>query len=278
MGEIRIRLVDRSVGRSPVTFVRLPTIGDAYRTAARHRPAHIYTGVVATYVQEPSDARSSTADSSRRRWPRREDRAAPTMASAANRQSRSPAERWINGLTVPYPPPTTTMVAMPTPSDIAPTGPLIDDDTVQQPPTPTSTSSTTPITDTHPPTTRRVRFNDVLELLPQPSIVVPPPLWVCCPYGMQHNDLTIVYSWLIGHCGCDEASVMGFFALLQYNPDGYDACIEIIEEIKAIDDRDEVRNHSSLLARACERTRHIVYPDGGEHEGKQSADVHARTW
>ena len=71
---------------------------------------------------------------------------------------------------------------------------------------------------------------------------------------------------------------MGFFALLQYNPDGYDACIEIIEEIKAIDDRDEVRNHSSLLARACERTRHIVYPDGGEHEGKQSADVHARTW
>ena len=71
---------------------------------------------------------------------------------------------------------------------------------------------------------------------------------------------------------------MGFFALLQYNPDAYGACIDIIADIKAIDDKDAVRNPSAVLAAAVEKTRRIVYPDGEEHAGKNSADVHAHMW
>ena len=162
------------------------------------------------------------------------------------------------------------MVAIPTPSEIAPIEPLtvteltpaeIDDLRVQQ-----------------PPTARRVRFDDFAGSLPQPSIAVQPPVWACCSHGMHHGYLTSVYSWLVGHCGCDEASIMSFFALLQYNPDGHDACIDILEGIAETEDREEVRNYSAKLARAVETARKRVYPDGGEHAGKQSVDVEADMW
>ena len=71
---------------------------------------------------------------------------------------------------------------------------------------------------------------------------------------------------------------MGFFALLQYNPDAYDACLDIIADIKAIDDKDAVRNPSAVLASAVEKARRIVYPDGEEHAGKNSVDVTADVW
>ena len=71
---------------------------------------------------------------------------------------------------------------------------------------------------------------------------------------------------------------MGFFALFQYNPDAYDACIDIMEDMKAINDKDAVRNPSAVLASAVEKARRIVYPDGEEHAGKNSGDVHAHMW
>ena len=66
---------------------------------------------------------------------------------------------------------------------------------------------------------------------------------------------------------------MSFFALLQYNPDGYDACIGIVEEIMATADRETIRNHSAVLARAVETARKRIYPDGSEHAGRHSIDV-----
>ena len=71
---------------------------------------------------------------------------------------------------------------------------------------------------------------------------------------------------------------MGFFALFQYNPDAYDACIEIIADMKAMSDTEPVRNPSAVLASAVEKARRIVYPDGEEHAGKNSVDVHADMW
>ena len=71
---------------------------------------------------------------------------------------------------------------------------------------------------------------------------------------------------------------MGFFALLQYNPDGYDACSDIVEEIMETAEREDVRNYSAKLARAVETARKRVYPDGGEHAGKHSVDVQADIW
>ena len=166
--------------------------------------------------------------------------------------------------------PTPSMAAIPTPSEIAPLEPLtvteltpaeIDDLRVQQ-----------------PPTARRVRFDECAVSLPQPSITVRPPVWACCSHGMHHDYLTIVYSWLLGHCNCDEASIMSFFALLQYNPAAHDECIDILEEIANTEDREEIRNYSAKLARLVENARKRVYPDGIEHAGKHSVDVEADMW
>ena len=54
--------------------------------------------------------------------------------------------------------------------------------------------------------------------------------------------------------------------------------IDIVGEIMATADREEIHNHSAVLARAVEKARKRVYPDGGEHAGKHSIDVHADSW
>ena len=128
------------------------------------------------------------------------------------------------------------------------------------------------------PTTRRVSIDDRAGGLPQPSTTVLPPAWVCCANGEQHEHLTQWYQWLIGHCGCDESSIMSFFALLQYNPDAYAACTEILEEIADTEDRVDIRNYSAKLARLVETARKRVYPDGSEHAGKHAVVVEADTW
>jgi hypothetical protein len=279
---ITIHLVDGGVG--PLARVRLPTLAEEDRIAARHRPAHAYASAMGTYVQTPIVAQSSTPESTRRRWGPSDvnsrisdtDRALPS--SAAYRQSKSSGLRWLDGAPGPYPSQPTTMVATPTPVELAPSEPLIDRATVQQAPPQTSTSSLTPIVDTHRPTPRRLGFDEVAASLPQPPVVVPPPMWATCAYGQQHDDLNRVYSWLRGHCKCDECSVMSFFLLLQYNPDGYDACIDIVVEIKETEDRETIQNHSAVLASAVEKARKRVYPDGGEHKGKHSIDVQSDSW
>ena len=129
-----------------------------------------------------------------------------------------------------------------------------------------------------PPTTRHVRIDEFAVGLPEPSTVVLPPAWVCCANGEQHEHLTQWYQWLIGHCGCDESSIMSFFALLQYNPDAYAACTEILEEIADTEDRVDIRNYSAKLARLVETARKRVYPDGSEHAGKHAVVVEADTW
>jgi len=132
--------------------------------------------------------------------------------------------------------------------------------------------------DSMAPTTRRVLIDDRAVGLPQPSTTVRPPVWACCAHGENHDYLTIVYSWLLGHCNCDEASIMSFFALLQYNPAAHDECIDILEEIANTEDREEIRNYSAKLARLVENARKRVYPDGIEHAGKHSVDVDADMW
>jgi len=71
---------------------------------------------------------------------------------------------------------------------------------------------------------------------------------------------------------------MSFFLLLQYNPDGYDACIDIVVDIRATEDRETIQNYSAVLASAVENARKRVYPDGGEHKGKHSIDVQSDSW
>jgi len=93
---ITTKLVDGGVGQSPLARVRLPTLAEEDRIAARHRPAHAYLSAMGTYVQTPIVAQSSTAESTRRRWgPRDDDRTPPSMAGVhpRTRQSRSPVER-----------------------------------------------------------------------------------------------------------------------------------------------------------------------------------------
>ena len=128
------------------------------------------------------------------------------------------------------------------------------------------------------PTTRRVSIDDRAGGLPQPSTTVIPPAWVCCTNGEHHEHLTQWYQWLIGHCGCDESSIMSFFALLQYNPDAYAACTQIIEEIADTEDRVDIRNYSAKLARLVDTARKRVHPDGSEHAGKPVVVVEADTW
>ena len=128
------------------------------------------------------------------------------------------------------------------------------------------------------PTTRRVSIDDRAGGLPQPSTTVLPPAWVCCANGEQHEHLIQWYQWLIGHCGCDESSIMSFFALLQYNPDAYAACTQIIEEIADTEDRVDIRNYSAKLARLVDTARNRVHPDGSEHAGKPVVVVETDTW
>ena len=130
-----------------------------------------------------------------------------------------------------------------------------------------------------PPTTRLERIDELTVGLPEPSIIVTPPAWVCCAHGEHHDHLTQMYSWLIEpRRKCDESSLCSFFALLQYNPESYVACLEILRQIADIEDVEQIHNYSAKLARMVETARKHVHPAGGEHAGKHARVVPTDTW
>ena len=130
-----------------------------------------------------------------------------------------------------------------------------------------------------PPTTRLERFDELTVGLPEPSIIFTPPAWVCCAYGEHHDHLTQMYSWLIEEPrNCDESSIFSFFALLQYNPQAYEAGMDILRQIADIEDDVQIRNYSAKLARMVETARKHVHPAGSEHAGKHSRVVPTDTW
>ena len=53
-----------------------------------------------------------------------------------------------------------------------------------------------------------------------------------------------MYDWLLGAQGCDEASLMPFFALLQFSPEGRRHAEDIYVEMH----RQQKRNPSTLIA------------------------------
>ena len=125
-----------------------------------------------------------------------------------------------------------------------------------------------------PPTTRLECIDERTVGLPEPSIIVTPPAWVCCPHGEHHDHLTKMYSWLIDpKRDCDDSSLFSFFALLQYNPESYVACLEILREIAEIEKTDKIGNYSAKLSSMVEATRQNVHPDGSEHKGSKARIV-----
>ena len=291
MSKCRIQIERRGAGVSPVASVRLPRVSRCVVTGARTETLAVFAGVVGTYVHAsigatcPPPSSASTVEPQRQMWGGRRDSTTPPAAGVhpRNRRSASPAD-WLG------PPPRTSMFG----SAMSETDVLniqnIDGDALVPP----SSITPPPIAPHEPamvvnvtmavnddamePTTRRVSIDDRAGGLPQPSTTVIPPAWVCCTHGEHHEHLTQWYQWLIGHCGCDESSIMSFFALLQYNPDAYAACTQIIEEIAGTEDRAYIRNYSAKLARLVNTARNRVHPDGSEHAGKPVVVVEADTW
>jgi len=125
-----------------------------------------------------------------------------------------------------------------------------------------------------PPTTRLECIDERTVGLPEPSIIVTPPAWVCCAHGEHHDHLTKMYSWLIEpKRSCDDSSLFSFFALLQYNPESYEACLGIIREIAEIENKEKIGNYSAKLSSMVEATRQNVHPDGSEHKGSKARIV-----
>ena len=119
-----------------------------------------------------------------------------------------------------------------------------------------------------PPTTMLATTDGLMVGLPEPPISGTPPRWVCCAHGHQHIDLTRMYDWLKAkpRC-CDNASVMSFFVLLQYNPQAYEECKTILRDMA---DTVGVRNHSAKLASMVEDARKVVNPAGNVYAGQNA--------
>jgi len=128
-----------------------------------------------------------------------------------------------------------------------------------------------------PPTTMLVTTDGLMVGLPEPPISGTPPRWVCCAHGRQHIDLTRMYDWLKAR-PCDDASVMSFFVLLQYNPQAYEECKTILRHMADTDDGQPVRNHSAKLASMVESVRKFVHPAGNVHAGQNARIVHIDRW
>ena len=83
--------------------------------------------------------------------------------------------------------------------------------------------------------------------------------------GIQHSAV----KW-----GCDECSIMAFFAMSQYNPEGYDEAVEIMRRLSVHRGTGRpIRNVSAWLAASVEESRRRIYPDGDEYAGTPSRDV-----
>ena len=130
-----------------------------------------------------------------------------------------------------------------------------------------------------PPTTRLECIDERTVGLPEPSIIVTPPEWVCCAHGEHHDHLTKMYSWLKEpRRNCDESSLLSFFALLQYNPESYVACLEILREIAELEKVEEIGNYSAKLSKMVEDARQNVHPDGSVHKGSKARVVPVNDW
>ena len=93
------------------------------------------------------------------------------------------------------------------------------------------------------------------------------PEWVVDCRGDRSESITLWYNSLRGH-GCDEASVMGFVALAQYNPDAYRAARDVVDafnrravEVPPID------NPSGKLWNMVLGWFHRLRPEGKQHAG-----------
>ena len=107
-----------------------------------------------------------------------------------------------------------------------------------------------------------------------PTTRPPRPLWVSCFHGMMNADIDAWYSTLSGEMGCGECSIMAFFAMSQYNPEGYDEAVEIMRRLSVHRGTGRpIRNVSAWLAASVEESRRRIYPDGNEFAGMQSLDV-----
>ena len=91
---------------------------------------------------------------------------------------------------------------------------------------------------------------------------------------MMNADIDAWYSTLSGEMGCGECSIMAFFAMSQYNPEGYDEAVEIMRRLSVHRGTGRpIRNVSAWLAASVEESRRRIYPDGDEYAGTQSRDV-----
>ena len=93
------------------------------------------------------------------------------------------------------------------------------------------------------------------------------PEWVVDCRGDRSESITLWHNSLRGH-GCDEASVMGFVALAQYNPDAYRAARDVVDafnrravEVPPID------NPSGKLWNTVLGWFHYLRPEGRQHAG-----------
>ena len=83
-----------------------------------------------------------------------------------------------------------------------------------------------------------------------------------------------MYDWLLGAQGCDEASLISFFALLQFSPEGRRHAENIYVEMH----RQQKRNPSTFIAANVETARRDLNPDGEVYSnmpGRSYPDIEA---
>jgi hypothetical protein len=267
MTHVRVSIITRD-GRSSLVRVLLPPCIESVRL-----PVEARTGSLDVWAKVVS--RISTDEEIQRRW----GRTLPWDVGV-HPSNRRPAS-----------PPGTSMVGAPfTDEDVLHiqnmdrTVVMVGSPTTIAPPsmapleTPTVVDVALPEIDDavahRPPTTRLECIDELTVGLPEPSIIVTPPAWVCCAHGEHHDHLTKMYSWLIEpQRSCDDSSLYSFFALLQYNPESYEACLGIIREIAEIENIEKIGNYSAKLSSMVEATRQNVHPDGSEHKGSKARIV-----
>ena len=117
------------------------------------------------------------------------------------------------------------------------------------------------------------RFAMYVSYVDPPSGPIGVPAYVSDARGYPHPLLATLYRWLVS-IDCDEASILGVFCLMQFNPAAYNEVMLIASMVRdAIISERGLGDASKYVTSLTEIARRTLYPDGNKWAGNPGTDV-----
>ena len=117
------------------------------------------------------------------------------------------------------------------------------------------------------------KFAMYVSYVDPPSGPIDVPAYVSDARGYPHPLLATLYRWLVS-IGCDEASILGVFCLIQFNPAAYNAVMHIASMVRdTMISARGLGDASKYVTKLTEEARRTLYPDGNRYRGNPGIDV-----